>query len=141
MNFPEYIYDQLEKTYLAKKSPKNLTFYWTGGPGDGKDRGLNHIAHEGLAARCIGGHWGLIPKVQKLANENKCQAYNLPLGVLFKMYRDIASGLPCSISPVGLGTFIDPRVAGGRLNSVTKEDIVEVVCSLDNFFSFHTSVR
>ena len=42
------------------------------------------------------------------------------------MYRDIAAGRP-TISRIGLQTFVDPRVDGGRLNSVTEEEIVHLL--------------
>ena len=58
------------------------------------------------------------------------KAHNIPIGVLVKMLRDIGAGMPFTISPVGLGTYMDPRFSGGKLNSVTTEDIVELVCAL-----------
>lgn len=124
---PEEITLEIEKQYLEKQAPNNLTLVFAAGQGDGKDRGLNHLGHEGLVSKIIGGHWALTPKLQKLVLDNKVQAYNLPQGVISHLYRDIAAGKPGTITHVGLKTFVDPRIEGGKLNEVTKEDIIKVV--------------
>ena len=97
------------------------------GAGDSKGLGTGRLHHEGLLGRVIAANFGRMPKVAEAAQNNKIQGYNLPQGIISKLYRSCASGSPGLFSKVGLHTYVDPRLGGGKVNEVTTDDIVKLV--------------
>jgi propionate CoA-transferase len=124
---PDALYEAVERRFLSTAKPVGLTLVHALGLGDRGRRGTNRFAHEGLVRKVIGGHWSWSPPMQKLARENKIEAYSLPGGVIAQMFREIGAGRPGLYTKVGLGTFVDPRLQGGRINGAAKDSLCEVV--------------
>ncbi|MDD9909432.1 MAG: acyl CoA:acetate/3-ketoacid CoA transferase [Ahrensia sp.] len=123
---PEHLLCGLEERFKDHAVPRGITLLFAAAPGDGKDRGLNRLAHDGLVKRAIGGHWSLVPKLGAMGVRNEIEAYNLPLGCISQLYRDIASGRPGMFSKVGLRTFVDPRQQGGAISETCVDQLVEL---------------
>jgi propionate CoA-transferase len=124
---PESLSKALEKRYLDTGSPKALTLYYCSAQGNRDGSGAEHFAHGGLLRKVIGGHWNLTPKLGQMARNNEIEAYALPQGTLSQLTRAIAGGRPGVITHVGLDTFVDPRLGGGKLNAITKDELVHVI--------------
>ena len=117
----------IEERFLSTGAPRGLRVIHSLGIGDRDRRGLNRLAYEGLVKKVIGGHWIWSPRMQALAREEKIEAYVLPAGVTAQLMREIGAGRPGLITHVGLGTFVDPRQDGGRMNGSAQDILVELI--------------
>src|SRR5437762_2858101 len=124
---PDEIIKALERRCIQTGEPRDLSLVFAAAPGDGADRGLNRLAHPGLIKRLVGGHFGLVPKLARMAVDNHVEAYNLPLGCVSHLFREIAGRKAGLLSKVGLGTFVDPANGGGKLNARTTEELVRLI--------------
>jgi propionate CoA-transferase len=124
---PEALTVAVEERFLREGRPRNLTLVYCAGQGDGKDCGANHFGHENMVKRVVGGHFKTAPKLSQLAVDEKIEAYNFPQGTLTHWFRNVAGRKPGVITKVGLNTFVDPRIEGGKINKKTTQDLVEVV--------------
>ncbi len=124
---PDALLAGIERRFLETGTPRGLRVVHSLGIGDGNRRGLNRLAYEGLVSRVIGGHWVWSPRMQALAREEKIEAYVLPGGVTAQLMREIAAGRRGLITHVGLGTFVDPRQQGGRMNACARDELVELI--------------
>ncbi len=124
---PEVLHAALEKRFVETAAPRGLTLIMCAGAGDSKGLGTGRLHHDGLLKRVIAANFGRMPKVADAAQNNRIQGYNLPQGIISKLYRSCSAGSPGLFSKVGLHTYVDPRLGGGKVNAVTTEDIVKLV--------------
>jgi propionate CoA-transferase len=139
VNEPDLVLTALEARFLAERHPAGLSVVHPSGMGDGQGGGIDRLAHSGLVRRVVGGHWNWCPRMQALATSGQIEAYCLPQGVISHMFRAIAGRAPGVITHIGLGTFVDPRFEGGRLNTCSSEDMVELITIKGREYLFYPS--
>ena len=142
----EKVLTALEKRFLETGSPRNLTAVFPIAVGDVYGMpGADHLAHEGLIKRVIGGSYVTAPatspppKLVEMIYQNKVEAYNFPMGVLMHLHREIAAKRPGLLTEVGLGTFVDPRLQAAKMNERTREDLIEVIQLQGKEYLFYKS--
>lgn len=125
LQVPDGVLSAMGSRFLETGSPAGLTVVHTMGIGDNADRGMGRLAHPGLVHRYIGSHYGHNPAIMRMIAEDEVEALGIPGGTLSLLYREIAGHRPGLVTKVGLGTFVDPRVDGGRMNGGTQGSIAE----------------
>ena len=126
-SIPEALNKAVEQRFLETGHPCNLTYIYASSQGNRDGRGAERYAHKGLLKRFVAAHYATVPALGAMALRNEMEAYNLSQGALCHLFRDIAAHKPGTITKVGLGTFIDPRNGGGKVNDITTEDMVELL--------------
>lgn len=125
---PEDLIMALADHYDQTGHPQNVTLVKCTSQGDGKGRGVSHLAEKpNMFREIILSHMGYDPGLRKLVQEEKAACFMLPLGNLMQLFRAIAAGLPGAIATTGIGTFADPRNGGGKANQKARESGREVV--------------
>lgn len=125
--WPEEIAVAIADRYKETGHPCKLTLKQGSAMGDWKERGVTRLGLEGLIEKWTAAHIGSAFALNDLVRENKIACHCLPQGVIINLWREIAAHRPGLLTKVGLGTFVDPRLEGGKMNEVTSEDVVELV--------------
>jgi propionate CoA-transferase len=136
---PQRFIDELAAVYAETARPRDLTTVRIVGIGDFADRGFSQLGLPGLMRRTIGSNIGNEPRLGALVEQNQLESYSFPQGVLSQLTREIAAGRPGLVTKIGLGTYVDPRQTGGKQNTRTTEDLVELVTLRgEEWLLFHT---
>ncbi len=124
---PGTLYQAVSERFEQEGHPQDLILVHSNGIGDGKGKGVDLFARDGMLKKVIGGHFGFSPRLVEMINNDKVEAYNLPQGVIAQLAREIAAKRPGLLTHVGLHTFVDPRYSAGALNDISKDPPLELV--------------
>ena len=127
---PEQMLGAIGERFRETRSPRDITLIHPFGVGNQGRNGLEKMLYPEMYKRVIGGHWSMSPSMAKLAAENLFEAYCLPAGIIVQLFHAAAAGSPGWISEIGVGTFVDPRREGGKLNAAATENLVQL-CRMD----------
>jgi propionate CoA-transferase len=143
MGVAEAVYEGIEQAFHATGHPRDLVIVHAAGQSNRKI-GFEHFAVEGLAKRIVGSHWGLMPKMSSFLGQGLAEAVCLPQGQISTLYRAIAAGRPGNLTRIGLGTFVDPRIEGGKVNQPARDrapDYVAIERVNGDDFMFYRSFK
>lgn len=137
--WPEEIAVAIADHYRETGHPCDLNMKQGSAMGDWKERGMTRLGLEGLVTKWSAAHIGSAFAMNDLVRANKMACHCLPQGVIVNLWREIAAHRPGLITKVGLGTFVDPRIEGGKMNEVTTEDLVELITLDGEEYLFYKS--
>lgn len=133
---PEKLLRALGQRYQDTKAPGDLTLYVPCFGGDNAEiKGIDNLMHDGMTKRLITGSFinppdpktGERPRSMGQVNGDKIEAYTFHIGVMMHWLREIARRSPGYLTDVGIGTFVDPDLEGGKVTACATEDIVEKI--------------
>lgn len=119
---PDAVLRGIEARFLEDGHPRDLTVVHPVMVGSRKGSGINRLAHDGLMRRVIGGSFSIFPdyEITGMIRQDRVEAYNLPIGTILHWLRESGAGRPGLLTGVGLHTYVDPRVEGGRANGAAR---------------------
>jgi acyl CoA:acetate/3-ketoacid CoA transferase len=132
---PESLIEALADRFAESAAPRDLTIIaiamlerGRSGKG-GEGTGLNRLAVPGLMKRVIVSSFSRSAdrELNQVVLQDKVAAYNFPMGTIVQWLRAIGAGRPGYVTPVGVGTYVDPRSEGGRVNQAASEPLCEPV--------------
>lgn len=133
---PDAVLKALGDRFRDTGAPRDLTVYLPVGTGDAQAiKGMDHLAQVGLMKRIVSGSYinpvdpvtGKRPELMRLIRENAIEAYSWPIGASMHWLREVARNSPGYLTRVGLGTYIDPELGGGKFTARATEDLVRRV--------------
>jgi len=133
---PDLLLESLARRFRETGDPAGLTFYFPCGTGDAMGiGGMDHVAVEGLMKRIVSGSYinpvnpatGRRPELMRLIRENRIEAYSWPIGASMHWLREVARRGPGYLTRIGLDTYADPRLGGGKFTERAREDLIRRV--------------
>lgn len=133
---PERTLKALGQRFKDTGLPRQLTFYFPCGTGDAVNiKGMDHVAQQGLMKRIVSGSYinpvdpatGQRPALMGLIQENKVEAYSWPLGASMQWLREVTRKSPGYISRIGLGTYVDPDLGGGKFTACCEDELIRKI--------------
>ncbi len=126
---PDAVLQSLEARYLKTGAGGDLKLIVPIIPGTRAEmNGMNRFAHPGMLREIIGSCFDPIrhPELIRMVNDGEIKGYEASIGTIVRLCRAIGSNQPGFFSRAGLGSYLDPRDQGGRMNAQSNSPPVRV---------------